>query len=74
MPSSLIQFYYFFCLFLCFLAITVVPTFAGTLNRREAWTVTIYLSVQVPKSVKQTKLVCTCMSEALDQPKMLLLI
>lgn len=68
MLSSLIQFYYLFCLFfLCFLAITVVPTFAGTLKKREGWTVTIDLSV--PKLVKQTKLVCLCMFEALWSTK-----
>lgn len=66
MLSSLVQFYYLFCpFFLCFLAITVVPTFAGTLKKREGQTVTIDLSVQVPKLAKQTKLVCACMFEVL---------
>lgn len=61
-PSSVLLFCH---LFPYFLAITVVPTFAGTHKKKEEWTVTIDLSVQVPKLLKRTKLVCACMFEAL---------
>lgn len=66
MLNSLVLFNGLFCLFfLCFSAITVVPTFAGRDSEEEGSTDCNYWSVSTSTKISKTKSVRACMFEAL---------